>query len=261
MHVLRKMVEAVKPGGLVLDLQVIRPNPTAEVDGQVICEIDGEPLFRTADAATEAIEALINAGRLVEQAVDDHDVRKHYANGAELVADFADKKRRLPDHAVPRLLAVAQPCAVRERCRLRRLQVRWRLGTSRRRADDPIVAVSAKRRTLEELLDTARAKIERTEPVEAFAATEQGALVIDIRADVDRERDGIVSGSLHIPRTVLEWRLDPDSPFRNPHVGGLDQQILLLCDHGAARSVNSNRTCVAPPHGSAERDPKRINVG
>ena len=124
MHVLRNMVEAVKPGGLVLDLQVIRPNPTAEVDRQVVCEIDGEPLFRTADAATDAVDALILDGRLVEQAVDDHDVRKHYDNGAELVADFAGKKRRLPELAVPRLLVVAQPCVVRERCRLRRFQVR-----------------------------------------------------------------------------------------------------------------------------------------
>jgi hypothetical protein len=49
-HVLRNMVEAVKPGGLVLDLQVIRPNATAEVDGRFVCEVDGDPLFRTADA-------------------------------------------------------------------------------------------------------------------------------------------------------------------------------------------------------------------
>ncbi len=124
MHVLRNMVEAVRPGGLVLDLQVIRPNPTAEVDGRVVCEIDGEPLFLTADAAKAAVDALIRAGRLVEQAVDDHDVRKHYASGAELVDDFADKKRRLPNAAVPGLRALARPCAVRERCRLRRLQVR-----------------------------------------------------------------------------------------------------------------------------------------
>jgi len=123
-HVLRNMVEAVRPGGLVLDLQVIRPNPTAEVDGRVVCEIDGEPLFLTADAATAAVDALIRAGRLVEQAIDDHDVRKHYANGAELVDDFADKKRRLPNATVPGLRALARPCAVRERCRLRRLQVR-----------------------------------------------------------------------------------------------------------------------------------------
>jgi rhodanese-related sulfurtransferase len=96
------------------------------------------------------------------------------------------------------------------------------------------VAVGAKRRTLEELLDAARAQIERLEPGEALAATKHGALLIDIRSDVDRERDGIVPSSLHIPRTVLEWRLDPDSTWRNPHIGGLDQQILLLCDHGCA---------------------------
>ena len=88
------------------------------------------------------------------------------------------------------------------------------------------------RRTLEQQLDAARARIERLEPAEAFAASEQGALLIDIRSDLDRERDGIVAGSLHIPRTVLEWRLDPDSSWRNPHVGGLDQRMLLLCDHG-----------------------------
>ena len=124
MHVLRNMVDAVKPGGLVFDLQVIRPDPTVETDGQVVCEIDGEPLFRGADAATAAIDALVRTRHLVEQAVDDHDVRKHYANGAELVEDFAGKQRRLPEHALPRLRTLTRPCVVRERCRLRQLQVR-----------------------------------------------------------------------------------------------------------------------------------------
>ena len=88
------------------------------------------------------------------------------------------------------------------------------------------------RRTLDELVADAQARIERVEPPEALAAVERGALLIDIRSDTDRERDGIVPGSLHIPRTVLEWRLDPDSAWRNPHVGGVEQQVLLFCDHG-----------------------------
>jgi rhodanese-related sulfurtransferase len=100
--------------------------------------------------------------------------------------------------------------------------------------DDPRVGVGAHRRTLDELLEAAQARIERLEPVVAFAACERGALLIDIRSDLDRERDGIVPGSLHIPRTVLEWRLDPDSSWRNPHVGGLGDRILLLCDHGCS---------------------------
>ena len=99
------------------------------------------------------------------------------------------------------------------------------------------MAVSAERRTLDQLLEAAYARIERLTPAEALAATERGALLIDIRTDADREHDGIVPGSLHIPRTVLEWRLDPDSSWRNPHVGGLDRQILLLCDHGCSSSL------------------------
>ena len=125
MHVLRNMVEAVKLGGVVLDLQVIRPDPNVEVDGQVLCAIDGEPLFRLADAATAAVDSFILNGRLVEEAVDDHDVLKHYANGADLVDDFADKERRIPDRALPRVRSVMRPCVTRERCRLRRL-VRFR---------------------------------------------------------------------------------------------------------------------------------------
>jgi hypothetical protein len=118
------MVDAVKPGGIVLDLQVIRPNPTVEVGGQIVCEIDGEPLFRMADAATAAVDTLIRTGDLVEQAIDDHNVREHYASGADLIAAFAGKKRQLPTSVLPSLLALAQPCLVREHCRLRRLQVR-----------------------------------------------------------------------------------------------------------------------------------------
>ena len=121
MDVLGRMVDAVRPGGAILDLQVIRPNPTVEVDGQVVGEIDGASLFRTADAATAAIDALVETGRLVEQAVDDHDVRKHYANGLELVDDFAGKERLLPDEAMPYLRELRRPSIVRERCRLRRL--------------------------------------------------------------------------------------------------------------------------------------------
>jgi hypothetical protein len=122
-HVLRKMVEAVRPGGLVLDLQVIRPNPVVEAGGVALCDIDGEPLFRKADAAAAAVDSFIAAGLLREEAADDHDVRKHYPSGAAVVDWYLDDARRIQDEAIPRLLRVTSPCAVRERCRLRRLRV------------------------------------------------------------------------------------------------------------------------------------------
>jgi rhodanese-related sulfurtransferase len=86
--------------------------------------------------------------------------------------------------------------------------------------------------TLDELLREAEARIERFSPAAALAAAEAGALIVDIRSETSRERDGVVPGSIHIPRTVLEWRFDPGGRWRNPHVGGLERQVIVLCDHG-----------------------------
>ena len=49
----------------------------------------------------------------------------------------------------------------------------------------------------------------------------------------------MIPGSLHIPRTVLEWRLDPETPpdRRNPHVTGLGQQLVIVCAHGYSSSL------------------------
>jgi hypothetical protein len=122
-HVLRRFREALVPEGLMLDLQVIRPHPLVEVGGVAVCEVDGSRLFATADAAAAAVDAMLDAGLLIEEAVDDHDVLKHYATGAELVEDFAPKMRKLSAEAIALLEPVDRECVVRERCRLRRLRV------------------------------------------------------------------------------------------------------------------------------------------
>jgi hypothetical protein len=121
-HVLRRFRDALAPGGLLLDLQVIRPNPVVELEGADLCEIDGGPLFATADSAAAAVDATVAEGLLVKEARDDHDVRKHHAGGAELVIDFENSRRDLPTAWIPRLRGPGRPCAVRERCRTRRLR-------------------------------------------------------------------------------------------------------------------------------------------
>jgi len=90
------------------------------------------------------------------------------------------------------------------------------------------------RRTLADLLAEAEARISRYSAAEAHIAMTNGALLIDIRSAEGRVRDGIVPGSIHIPRTVLEWRTAPESELRNPYLGNLSQQIILLCDHGCS---------------------------
>ncbi len=93
------------------------------------------------------------------------------------------------------------------------------------------------RRTVDDLLTAARGRIARYEPAEALEAQGHGALLVDIRSDGERARDGVVPGSLHVPRTVLEWRLDPASPWRSEHVDGLETEVILLCAHGYSSSL------------------------
>jgi rhodanese-related sulfurtransferase len=90
-----------------------------------------------------------------------------------------------------------------------------------------------RRQTLAGLLELAEAMVVRLEPAEADRAVRQGAQLIDIRSDLDRSHWGIVPGSIHIPRTVLEWRLDPEGKWRNPHVAATGP-FVLLCDHGCS---------------------------
>jgi rhodanese-related sulfurtransferase len=101
------------------------------------------------------------------------------------------------------------------------------------------VAEAAHRKTLEDLLAAARRRLERLEPGVAHAAQAEGAVLVDTRSNDERARDGVIPGALHIPRSVLEWRLDPDGDpaFHNPHVVGLDQWIVLVCAHGESTSL------------------------
>jgi rhodanese-related sulfurtransferase len=87
------------------------------------------------------------------------------------------------------------------------------------------------RRSLERLVDEAAEQITRYTAPQAFSATAADGVIIDIRSDDAREHHGVVPGSFHIPRTVLEWRVALDSPWRNLYVAGLDQRLILICDH------------------------------
>ena len=65
-----------------------------------------------------------------------------------------------------------------------------------------------------------------------------GAVLIDIRSEAQRERDGVIPGAHLVARNVLEWRLDPASGHSDASLGeGLDRLVILMCDEGYQSSL------------------------
>lgn len=95
--------------------------------------------------------------------------------------------------------------------------------------------------SLDEMLKEARARLHRLEPVEAFEAMGSGAVIVDTRSLDVVTRDGAIPGAVHLPLSVLEWRVDPDSPYRDERIGGLDSHIVVVCAQGYSSSLAAAR--------------------
>jgi rhodanese-related sulfurtransferase len=93
------------------------------------------------------------------------------------------------------------------------------------------------RKTIDELLSEVRQRIDRVSPEEAAAEVREGALLVDIRSESQRDADGVVPGAVYHPRNVLEWRLDPSSGYDDPAVGGVERRVIVMCDAGYASSL------------------------
>lgn len=92
-------------------------------------------------------------------------------------------------------------------------------------------------RTIDGLLEEARARLQRLEPDAALAAQREGAIVVDTRCEELRQEIGTVPGSIHVPLSVLFWRLDPSSGHADPRLSDPERQVVLLCAHGYSSSL------------------------
>jgi rhodanese-related sulfurtransferase len=90
---------------------------------------------------------------------------------------------------------------------------------------------------VDQMLAEARERLERLSVEQAHAGMEHGVVVVDIRSDSQRERDGTIPGAAHVPRNVLEWRLDPQSDARDRELAGYDRRVAVICDEGYASSL------------------------
>ncbi|TVZ04633.1 rhodanese-like domain-containing protein [Trebonia kvetii] len=92
-------------------------------------------------------------------------------------------------------------------------------------------------RSIDEILATARSRLTRLTPEQAFAEFGAGATLIDIRPAAQRAAAGEVPGSVVIERNHLEWRLDPASDSRLPWVTGYGLRPIVICAEGYTSSL------------------------
>jgi rhodanese-related sulfurtransferase len=99
-------------------------------------------------------------------------------------------------------------------------------------------APAGTRRTVHDLLEDARSRLDRLEPADARRAMLEGdAILVDTRCTELRREDGVVPGSIHVPLSVLYWRLDPASGHDDPRLSAAPSRIVLLCAHGYSSSL------------------------
>ena len=82
------------------------------------------------------------------------------------------------------------------------------------------------------LLDEAQAKI-KTLPVDDAVALHgrDDTVFVDLRDPRELEREGRIPGALHCPRGMLEFWIDPESPYHKPAFAQ-DKTYVFFCAAG-----------------------------
>jgi rhodanese-related sulfurtransferase len=91
------------------------------------------------------------------------------------------------------------------------------------------------------MLEAANAAVPRVTPNQAREMMAKGnTLVIDVRDTPEVNASGKVAGAVHVPRGMLEFRADPESPYHDKKFAK-DKTVILYCASGV-RSALSAKT-------------------
>lgn len=83
-----------------------------------------------------------------------------------------------------------------------------------------------------QMVADARARIEEIETEEAIAMVgDPGVQIVDLRDPRERERTGFIPGSFHCPRGMLEFWVDPESPYYK-EIFAQDKKFVFHCASG-----------------------------
>lgn len=86
--------------------------------------------------------------------------------------------------------------------------------------------------SVKQLVEKAKAEIEEISAEDAIAMVDDdGVVIIDIRDIRELKRDGKIPGSFHCPRGMLEFWIDPVSPYHK-ELFAQDKKFVFHCASG-----------------------------
>ncbi|MEQ6201938.1 rhodanese-like domain-containing protein [Sulfitobacter sp. HNIBRBA2951] len=89
-----------------------------------------------------------------------------------------------------------------------------------------------------QMVEQARARIEEIETADAIAMVDDpNVQIVDLRDPRERERTGFIPGSFHCPRGMLEFWVDPDSPYFKD-VFAQDKKFVFHCASGWRSAIS-----------------------
>jgi rhodanese-related sulfurtransferase len=92
---------------------------------------------------------------------------------------------------------------------------------------------------LQDLLDEANAAVKAITADEAKEILAAGdSVFVDLREESELQRNGIIPGSVHVPRGLLEWALDPDTTY-SVEAFQTGQRVVLYCSHGKRSAMSA----------------------
>ena len=84
-----------------------------------------------------------------------------------------------------------------------------------------------------EMVAAARSRIEEIETPDLIAMLDNpDVVIVDIRDIRERQRTGFIPGSVHAPRGMIEFWVDPDSPYFKEVFGHDDKKYVFHCASG-----------------------------
>ncbi|MFK7874598.1 MAG: rhodanese-like domain-containing protein [Paracoccaceae bacterium] len=83
-----------------------------------------------------------------------------------------------------------------------------------------------------QMVENARNRIEEVETPDLIKrVADPNVVIVDIRDVRERQRSGFIPGSVHAPRGMVEFWVDPDSPYFK-EVFGQDKTYVFHCASG-----------------------------